>query len=64
VIFFATEFEKQLESQLGYRVFRRKRINGPKGALYTLIFASKHALGGEFWDNATTKDHRGQGELF
>lgn len=62
--FFASEFEKQLSAQLNYTAFRRKRINGPRGALYTLIFASKHELGGKFWDNVTKKDVQGQMEMF
>lgn len=61
--FFATQFESQLRDQLGYKEFRRKRINGPKGALYTLIFASKHQKGGEFWDKISKRDSGGQMEI-
>ena len=62
--FFATEFEQQLKIELGYKEFRRRRINGPNGALYTLIFASKHERGVDFWDKISAKNLDGQGELF
>lgn len=61
---FARIYEEQLRQQLGYTHFRHKTMSGPNGPLYTLIYASKHDLGLDFWDKAISKDATGQRELF
>lgn len=57
-------YQRQIQRHLKYTGFREKVIKGPQGPLYTLIYASKHELGLEFWDIITKKDRAGQGELF
>jgi len=61
---FGDIYKGQLKEHLGYQAFGTKVISSANGPLYTLIFASKHELGLEFWDKVTAKDVAGQGELF
>lgn len=60
---FAGIYREQLRRHLGYKVFGEHTISGPKGALYRLIYASKHERGLEFWDKITKKDKGGQRHL-
>lgn len=51
-------------SLLGYTQFDWKRVsNDRKTELYTLLFASKHARGAEFWKKISTVDEGGQRSL-
>ena len=60
---FAEIYVDQLK-KLHYQRFRQPCISGPRGALYRLIYASKHERGLEFWDKVTGKDASGQRHLF
>ena len=62
--FLSDTLKRRFHEELGYEGFREKRINGPRGALYKLLFASKHERGVDFWDKIARNDRRGQGELF
>lgn len=53
--------ESQMRSKLRYSVFDYKTINGPKGKLYDLIFASKHPKGLEFFEKIKKWEPGGQG---
>lgn len=57
-------YQRQLTKHLGYAGFRTKEIRGPRGPLYSLLYASRHERGLEFWDKATSKDVGGQKSLF
>lgn len=63
-LMFSRLLKRQVSERLGYAGFREKAIKGPHGLLYTLIFASKHERGLEFWDKIAGKDRHGQGDLF
>jgi len=60
---FAEIYRGQLRDHLGYKVFGEYTIKGPKGALYRLIYASKHERGLEFWEKITAKDKNRQKNL-
>jgi len=60
---FAEIYVEQLK-KLHYRRFGQHCISGPKGALYRLIYTSKHERGLDFWDKVTAKDPSGQRHLF
>jgi three-Cys-motif partner protein len=62
--FFRDFYINRLKSTLGYQKVAFKPIEGPNGPLYTLVFASKHERGLEFWDKTTEKARGGQKELF
>lgn len=55
---------KQLETRLGYAGTRSVPICGPHGPLYSLIYASKHRRGLDFWDKSVAKELGGQSTLF
>lgn len=55
-------YQRQIKKHLKYSGFRQKIIKGPQGPLYTLIYASMHERGLEFWDKITKKDRTGQGK--
>jgi three-Cys-motif partner protein len=57
-------YQAQLKTNLGYKVFGEYRITCRRGALYRLIYASKHERGLEFWDKINRKEASGQGRLF
>jgi three-Cys-motif partner protein len=57
-------YETQLRSRLNYKGVRVKEIRGPKGPLYSLVYASKHERGLEFWDKIAKKELGGQQNLF
>ena len=61
---FADIYKRQIARHLGYEGFREKVMDGPHGALYRLIYASRHERGLEFWDKITKRDRGGQSELF
>jgi three-Cys-motif partner protein len=61
---FGDIYKEQLKKHLQFEAFGTKVIRSAKGPLYTLLFASKHPLGLEFWHKVTAKDVSGQGELF
>jgi len=61
---FSRLFRQQLEERAGYQGFREREIRGPHGPLYSLIYASKHERGLQFWDKVTRRDRSGQRELF
>jgi len=61
---FAKLFEQQIRDELGYAGVRHTIIDGSRGPLYRLIYASKHERGLEFWDKVTKRDISGQHELF
>lgn len=56
-------YERQIQRLLGYEGMRKKTIRGPHGPMYTLLYASKHPKGLEFWDKITKKDIGGQQTL-
>lgn len=56
-------YKSQIQNKLGYRGFRDRVIEGPKGPLYSIVYASKHERGLEFWDKITKKERTG-GLLF
>ncbi len=57
---FADVYCRQLERHLGYKQFGKETIMKGTMPLYTLIYASKHERGLEFWDKIATKDPGGQ----
>ena len=57
---FAEVYCRQLEKHLGYKQFGKETIMNGTMPLYTLIYASKHERGLEFWDKIATKDPGGQ----
>jgi three-Cys-motif partner protein len=57
-------YKDQLRNHLGYTHFRQKVIRYSRGPIYTLLYASRHPLGLEFWDAALGKDVHGQRWLF
>ena len=57
---FAAVYKRQLASHLGYKKFGEETIKCAKVPLYSLIYASKHERGLEFWDKIATKDPSGQ----
>lgn len=61
---FADLYKSQLHRLLGYREFGEQSMKSAKGALYRLIYASKHECGLDFWHKATKKYPSGQGRLF
>jgi three-Cys-motif partner protein len=61
---FSTIYQEQLKTHLGYEVFDDIVIQRKQAPLYRLIYASKHTLGLDFWKKATSKDVRGQRDLF
>jgi three-Cys-motif partner protein len=61
---FADIYKNQLLRHLKYRVFGEHQMRSVRGALYRLIYASKHERGLDFWEKATHKDPGGQGRLF
>lgn len=61
---FARLFGTEIRRRLGYEGVREEIIRGPKGPLYRLIFASKHARGLDFWDKISLRDFDGQNTLF
>lgn len=58
--FFAEKFACGLRECLGYKGVREEVIEGPKGPLYRLIYASKSEKGLEFWDKIAKKELGGQ----
>lgn len=61
---FRKAYEDQLRRHLGYTHFRNKSIQSERGPIYSLVYASKHERGLEFWDKALSKNVDGQLELF
>lgn len=61
---FAEIYKGQLRRHLGYTRFGEQSIAGAKGALYRLIYASKHPRGLDFWEKVTKKYASGQRRLF
>lgn len=57
---FAKLYKRQLTRHLGYKKFGEETIRNGATPLYTLIYASKHERGLEFWDKIATKDPSGQ----
>lgn len=57
-------FEAAIRRDLGYAGLRQKVIQGPKGPLYRLLYASKHELGLKFWDKISARTISGQSDLF
>jgi len=55
---------EQLQKHLGYEAFDEYPITCSRGALYRLIYASKHERGLEFWKKISKKDADGQRRLF
>jgi len=53
-------YEGQLARHLKYVHVRHKSIRSPRGPMYTLVYASRHPLGLQFWDQALNKDSGGQ----
>lgn len=53
-------YEQELRERLGYTEFGAEVIKMRSGrGLYTILFASRHPLGKEFWDKSTEKTIRG-----
>ncbi len=53
-------YEQELRQRLGYTEFGAEVIKTPSGrGLYTILFASRHPLGKEFWEKSTEKTIRG-----
>jgi three-Cys-motif partner protein len=61
---FVDIYKTQLQTRLRYSVFREKTMMAGGRPLYRLVFASRHQLGGQFWDEALKEDSSGQRELF
>ena len=61
---FAEIYKSQLSRHLGYKKFGEETIRNGPTPLYTLIYASKHDRGLDFWDKIATKDPSGQMDLF
>jgi hypothetical protein len=61
---FAEIYKSQLRSHLGYKFFGERVIRCERGALYRLIYATKHDRGLDFWHKATKKYPSGQRRLF
>ena len=57
---FAKLYERQLARHLGYQKFGEETIKNGSTPLYTLIYASKHDRGLDFWNKIATKDPSGQ----
>ena len=57
---FAEVYKRQLAKHLGYKKFGEETVMNGTTPLYTLIYASKHERGLEFWDKIATKDPSGQ----
>jgi three-Cys-motif partner protein len=62
-VYFGNVYKEQLRKHLGYRHFSEKVMGATDMPLYRLLFASKHPLGLKFWQAASKKDRRGQGEF-
>lgn len=61
---FRNRYKDQL-STLGYRFFETLQVqNSHDRDIYTLLFASEHQKGLEFWDMAKSVDESGQTSLF
>jgi three-Cys-motif partner protein len=56
-------YKRQLQ-RLGYRHFAHRTMEGERGPLYKLVFASKSARGLEFWRIAASRHRSGQQNLF
>lgn len=53
-------YKRELRQRLGYTEFGAEVIKMPSGrGLYTILFASRHHLGKEFWEKSTEKTIRG-----
>ena len=61
---FADIYKNQLGRCLGYKAFGEETMCCSKGALYRLIYASKHERGLQFWNKIATKEASGQKRLF
>ncbi len=61
---FAEVYKGQLTKRLGYKQFGEETIMKGAMPLYTLIYASKHERGLEFWNKIAKKDPGGQLGLF
>jgi hypothetical protein len=61
---FAEIYKNQLGRRLGYKKFGEETIKNGTTPLYTLIYASKHERGLDFWEKISTKDPSGQLDLF
>ncbi len=57
-------YERQIQKHLNYVGLRREVVNGPHGPLYSLLYASKHERGLEFWDKIAKKELGGQTRMF
>ena len=53
-------YKTQLGRHLGYKKFGEETVKNGSVPLYTLIYASKHERGLDFWDKIATKDPSGQ----
>lgn len=60
---FTKIYQDQLSTKAGYNDFGELVINGDKGPLYRLIYATKHSRGLDFWDKSVRKEFGGQGRL-
>lgn len=61
------DFYKSNLSKLGYcqvETNEPREINSKNSPLYRLIFASKHSLAANFWNESVSKNVNGQGKLF
>jgi hypothetical protein len=57
---FAELLTAELKSKLGYSQFGAKEMRSDHGALYRLIYASKHERGLDFWNKVAKGDASGQ----
>ncbi len=57
-------YERQIRRHLQYVGLRREVVSGPHGPLYSLLYASKHERGLEFWDKIAKKELGGQTRMF
>lgn len=57
-------YKEQLRRMAGYAYFRDEVINGPRGPLYRLIYATKDKCGVDFWDKSVAKQFGGIRRLF
>jgi len=61
---FADVYKGQLQRHFHYKEFGEHTIRCARGALYRLIYASKHERGLEFWEKARKKHPSGQRRFF
>ena len=60
---FGEIYKSQLEKELGFTEIRHLVFKAGSQPIYRIIYASKHPLGGKFWDEISKIDRGGQQSL-